>query len=114
MATKKTAQAKKTQEEVVTEEVKEVKATKKVVEPFLVFEGQTTVSSRRNVFSFQPNTKRVVVENIGGGDLYVGTTNIHFTKENLVRVGETKEITGVTTFYVGALSRPSYRISHFE
>lgn len=123
MTTKKTTKPKKVKEELAIEETKETKEilvtkeskeVKKASEPILVFEGQTQVSSRRNVFSFQSNTKKVIVENIGGGDLYVGTTNINFTQENLVRVGETKEITDVSTFYVGALGRPFYRISHFD
>lgn len=114
MATKRTAAAKKTEQVEVIEEVKKPKAVKKPAEPFFVQNGQTEVSSRRQLINFFPNTKRVVVENLGGGDLYVGTTNIDFIAENLVRIGETKEITDVNAFYVGALSRPFFRISHFE
>ncbi|MGA4519204.1 hypothetical protein ACPA0F_18260 [Solibacillus silvestris] len=113
MTTKRTATAKKVEAVEVTEEVKKPKAVKKPAEPFFVQDGQTEVSSRRQI-NFFPNTKRVTVENLGGGELYVGTTNIDFIEENLVRIGEVKEITDVTAFYVGASSRPFFRISHFE
>lgn len=119
MATRKTMKNEDSVEVLETVEVElavaKPKTTKKTVNntPFHVQEGQTQISSR-NYFNFLPNTKRVVVENLGGGELYVGTENLEFVLENLVKIGETKEITGGTPFFVGAPGRPFYRISHFE
>lgn len=117
MTTKKTVSKKvasKNTEENAVEEIEKVVEVPSAVEPYHVYDGQTKVSSRRQVFEVPASASYAVVENAGGGDLYVGVNSIEFTESNLLRVGETKRIESNETFYVGALSCPKFRISYYK
>jgi hypothetical protein len=58
--------------------------------------------------------KKVVVTNLGGGDLYVSALGMSFSSENLLQVGEEKEFIGAERLFVGTASRPKFRISNYK
>jgi hypothetical protein len=106
----------KKEEEVVQEEVVEVKAEKKAEEPGKLVatqELQLKINDRK-VLNVHPFAKRVVIENQFGGDLYVSTESTQFTEADALKEGQSIEIKDVAHIFVGSFSRPVFKVSHFS
>ncbi|MEC0276812.1 hypothetical protein [Peribacillus frigoritolerans] len=92
-----------------------VKETKVKAEPVVVATQELQLElNDRKVLNIHPHAKRVVVENLLGGDLYVSGESTQFNQEHVLPVGETKEFTGINYIYVGCFSRPVFKVTHLS
>lgn len=116
--TKKAPKKEAVKEEVVEvvevqEEIPKKEASKKELVPF--FEDLIQLSVYQNkVYGLLPQTKRVVIENIEGGDVYVDHIAVKFESSALVAPGESKEFKGVDKVFIGTASRPMLLIKQFD
>jgi hypothetical protein len=112
--TKKAPKKEAVKEEVVeVQEAPKKEAPKKEVEPF--FEDLIQLSVYQNkVYGLLPQTKRVIVENIEGGDVYVDLLTVKFDAEALIIPGQSKEFKGVDKLFIGTASRPMLLIKQFD
>lgn len=60
-----------------------------------------------------PGASKIVVENLGGGDVYASSTSVKFDAENLIAPDGIKEFKGNSVVLCSA-SRPLVRISQFK
>jgi hypothetical protein len=106
-STKKTVKKK-------VEEVSEVTATESKQESTLLLEQQLQLKvNERKVLAVYPGANHVVVTNEFGGELYVTNKDVEFTKEHVVRPGESVEFENPTYIFVGSYSRPVFTVKHF-
>jgi hypothetical protein len=61
-----------------------------------------------------PEGTKIVIENLGGGDLYVGNEVISYAPDSLIAVGDRKEFVGGETIILTSASRPTFRVYHIE
>lgn len=73
---------------------------------------QLNISERKIVICLN-NSKKVVVENLGFGDVYVGSESVELTGNFLVRHGEEKVFKDVESLVMLATSRPTVRVKQF-
>lgn len=65
------------------------------------------------ILKMRGDAKRVVVENAGGGDLYVDVNSVRFHPECKLAPDEKKEFKDVQKLFVGSASRPTLRVKQF-
>lgn len=99
----------------VTEKEEVVKEVMVKSEPVVVGtqELQLQINDRK-VLNFHPLAKRVVVENLFGGDLYVSSGDYEISAKTLLSQGEKKEFKNVPYIYVGCFSRPVFKVTHLS
>lgn len=81
------------------------------------FIGEQTIQLRvneRKVIQLNNETNKVVIENIEGGDVYVGVTSITFSEEARLSPKDIKTFSGVTKLFVSSLSRPIISIKCYR
>ncbi|GEA16752.1 hypothetical protein E308F_29980 [Moorella sp. E308F] len=66
------------------------------------------------VVDILPEVRQVVVENLGGGDVYVDPKAIAFTPDKCVAPGGKVVFEGVKKVFLEATSRPVVKISQFK
>lgn len=60
-----------------------------------------------------PGVTKIVVENLGGGDVYASTSSVKLDSKNLIIPGKTKEFKADSVILCSA-SRPLVRVSQFK
>lgn len=69
---------------------------------------------QNRVIGLIPGVKRVLVENLEGGDVYIDPISASMAKINKVTPGESKEFTGVDKLIATSASMPRIRVSQWK
>jgi hypothetical protein len=79
----------------------------------LTYDVKLSIYEKR-ILDVPAGTAKVVVENLGGGDLYVDANAISYSSNALIAIGASKEFSGVSKLFVSSASRPTFRVSIFK
>jgi hypothetical protein len=81
--------------------------------PISVFEAQLNIYESK-VVAVPEGAKRIIVENVGGGDLYVDTIAFQYDPKYRVAPGASKEFKGAKNILIGSASRPLVRVTFLK
>lgn len=81
-------------------------------EPLVAFDYHLRLYENK-IISVHPQAKRVVITNLGEGDLYSDVDAISFAPADRLEPGASKEFKGANKVFVRSASRPTVRIEQF-
>ncbi|MEK5060941.1 MULTISPECIES: hypothetical protein [unclassified Paenibacillus] len=81
-------------------------------EPLVAYDYQLRLYENK-IIGVHPEAKRVVITNLGAGDLYSDVDMVSFDPADRIAPGESKEFKGAVKVFVRSASRPTVRIEQF-
>lgn len=81
-------------------------------EPLVAYDYQLRLFENK-IISVHPQAERVVITNLGEGDLYSDVDAVSFDPADRLAPGDSKEFRGASRVFVRSASRPTVRIEQF-
>lgn len=81
-------------------------------EPLVAYDYQLRLFENK-IIGVHPEAKRVVITNLGAGDLYSDVDAVSFDPADRLVPGDSKEFKGASRVFVRSASRPTVRIEQF-